>query len=153
MNLEESITIKPWVTPFYALLGGYLLLLAVIAGSLYRCDIPSGATLYVLIGLGCFLVILTLFSLIHLLLLLNIRYILGQTTIEETLFGRTIDKIDLTKCAPKRHRFFFWEDILLMKEYFWFNRGGPTWTSLKFLKPTLVAEIHDELTKRVEACK
>lgn len=150
---EESIIIKPWVTPFYALLGGYLLLLALLAGLLCWYDVPSGALLNGLIAIGCFLVILTLFSLIHMLLLFNTRYILGQRVIEETMFGRIVDKVDLAKCAPQRHRFLFWEDILLMKEYFWFNRGGPTWTSLKFLKPTLAAELYEEISRRIEACE
>lgn len=144
--LKKVIVVKPWMSPFYLLLSVYFLLLGTVM--LLIWNNPS-FYIEVLIALMCFFLSSILFLIIYMIFLSNIKYVISEREIKVYIFGKTLDVIEVTACKPRLKRFFVWEDILLQKEYFWFEQGRPSYTALRFLKSrvanTILREICDNI--------
>lgn len=144
----KDTVIKPWMPPFYGLLLFYTLLLATLATILFGYGINTPFWTHCLIAFGCFLASLLLFSTIHAIILAHTVYVIEDRVIKEVLFGKTMDEIEIAACIPKRIPFLVWQDILLNKDYFWFEQGRPTYTALRFLKPSLANAMEREIRLR-----
>lgn len=139
--IKDEVIIRPWITPFWFLLVVYLLLFIMTFFFVLSESAILFMNIELLILVGCFLFVLFLFTIAYMTLLAGRKYIIGSSSIKITTFGIVTDVIEFTRCSPKSKRFLFWKDILLYKEYFWFEQARPTWTSLTFLRSKEANEI------------